>query len=114
MFRRIQFFGISPVPGEPSGWQGKKDEYAGGKVSWKFQSEYQDPGDPAGKTQEGGCQKNTVSFLSESGKDQSRPQIQCGNDPEKIKAVEENVAKAINGYAKAINNAGFDYLNKKI
>lgn len=40
--------------------------------------------------------------------------IQCGNDPEKIKVVEECAAKALNIAIKAFNNAGIDYLNTKL
>lgn len=40
--------------------------------------------------------------------------LQCGNDPETIKAVEERAAIILNGAIKVFNNAGIDYLNKKI
>lgn len=40
--------------------------------------------------------------------------MQCGNNPEKIQAAEECAAKALNIAIKALNNAGIDYLNKKI
>lgn len=40
--------------------------------------------------------------------------LQCGNDPEKIKALEQCAANALNIAIKAFNNSGVDYLNKKI
>lgn len=40
--------------------------------------------------------------------------LQCGNDPEKIKAVEECAANALNIAIKAFSSAGIDYLNTKI
>lgn len=40
--------------------------------------------------------------------------MQCGNDPQKIKAVEECAAKALNLAMQALNNSAIDYLNKKI
>lgn len=40
--------------------------------------------------------------------------LQCGNDPERIKAVETFAANVLNCAIKAFDNAGIDYLNKKI
>ena len=40
--------------------------------------------------------------------------MQCGNEPEKIKAVEKFAANALNGVIKAFNNTGIDYLNTKL
>lgn len=40
--------------------------------------------------------------------------MQCGNDVEKIKEVEQSVANIVNGVVSVFRNAGTDYLNKKI
>ena len=40
--------------------------------------------------------------------------LQCGGNPEKIKAVEQTMANMVNGVATAIRNAGTDYLNERI
>lgn len=40
--------------------------------------------------------------------------MQCGNDVEKIKEVEQSMANIVNGVVSGLRNAGTDYLNKKI
>lgn len=40
--------------------------------------------------------------------------MQCGNDVEKIKEVEQSMANIVNGVVSVLRNAGTDYLNKKI
>lgn len=40
--------------------------------------------------------------------------MQCGYDPQKIKAVEQSMANIINGIAESIRNNGTDYLNTRI
>lgn len=40
--------------------------------------------------------------------------MQCGNDVEKIKEVEQSMANIVNGVVSVLRNAGTDYLNEKI
>ena len=40
--------------------------------------------------------------------------IQCGNDVEKIKEVEQRMANMVNGVISALQNNGVDYLNERI
>ena len=40
--------------------------------------------------------------------------MQCGNDVEKIKRVEQGIADLVNGIVETINTDGFDYLNKEL
>lgn len=40
--------------------------------------------------------------------------MQCGYDPEKIKAVEQSMANIVNGIVEVLKNNGTDYLNKRI
>lgn len=40
--------------------------------------------------------------------------MQCGNDVEKIKEVEQNMANMVNGVISVLRNSGVDYLNERI
>lgn len=40
--------------------------------------------------------------------------LQCGGDPEKIKAVEQSMATLVNVIAGVLKNSGTDYLNTRM
>lgn len=40
--------------------------------------------------------------------------VQCGYNPQKIKAAEQAMANIVNGIAEALKNSGTEYLNKRI
>ena len=40
--------------------------------------------------------------------------MQCGNDVEKIKEVEQSMANMVNGIISVLRNNGVDYLNERI
>lgn len=40
--------------------------------------------------------------------------MQCGNDVEKIKEVEQSMANIVNGIISVLRNNGVDYLNERI
>ena len=40
--------------------------------------------------------------------------MQCGNDVEKIKEVEQSMANMVNGIISVLRNNGVDYLNDRI
>lgn len=40
--------------------------------------------------------------------------MQCGNDVEKIKEVEQSMANIVNGVISVLQNNGVDYLNERI
>lgn len=40
--------------------------------------------------------------------------MQCGNDVEKIKEVEQSMANIVNGVISVLKNNGVDYLNERI
>ena len=40
--------------------------------------------------------------------------MQCGDDIEKIKEVEQSMANIVNGVVSALKNNGVDYLNERI
>ena len=40
--------------------------------------------------------------------------MQCGNDIEKIKKMEQGIADLVNGIVETIKTDGFDYLSKEL
>lgn len=40
--------------------------------------------------------------------------MQCGNDVDKIKEVEQSMANMVNGVISVLRNNGVDYLNERI
>ena len=40
--------------------------------------------------------------------------LQCGNNEEKIKAVEQSMANILNVYVESLKSSGMNYLNRKI
>lgn len=40
--------------------------------------------------------------------------LQCGGNPEKIKAVEQSMATIVNGIVASFKNSGTKYLNERI
>ena len=40
--------------------------------------------------------------------------MQCGYNPQKIKAVEQTMANIVNGIKESLMNSGTDYLNTRI
>lgn len=40
--------------------------------------------------------------------------MQCGNDVDKIKEIEQSMANMVNGVISALRNNGVDYLNERI
>lgn len=40
--------------------------------------------------------------------------LQCGGNPEKIKAVEQSMATLVNGIVTSLENSGIKYLNERI
>lgn len=61
-------------------------------------------------------QKDVHNIIVENAEDWQKRylSLQCGNDVEKIKAVEQSMANIINGFVERIKNAGTSYLNEKI
>lgn len=61
-------------------------------------------------------QKDVHNIIVENADDWQKRylSLQCGNDAEKIKEVEQSMANIINGFVELIKNAGTSYLNEKI
>lgn len=61
-------------------------------------------------------QKDVHNIIVENAEDWQKRylSLQCGNDVEKIKAVEQSMANIINGFVESLKNAGTSYLNEKI
>lgn len=61
-------------------------------------------------------QKDVHNIIVENAEDWQKRylSLQCGNDVEKIKAVEQSMANIINRFVESIKNAGTSYLNEKI
>lgn len=61
-------------------------------------------------------QKDVHNIIVENAEDWQKRylSLQCGNDVEKIKEVEQSMANMINGLVECIKNAGTIYLNEKI
>lgn len=61
-------------------------------------------------------QKDVHNIIVENAEDWQKRylSLQCGNDVEKIKEVEQSMANMMNGLVECIKNTGTSYLNEKI
>ena len=61
-------------------------------------------------------QKDIHNIMVENASDCQKRYLsmQCGDDIEKIKEVEQSMANIVNGVVSALKNNGVDYLNERI
>ena len=61
-------------------------------------------------------QKDIHNIIVENASDWQKRYLsmQCGNDVEKIKEVEQSMANIVNGVVNSLQNSGVEYLNKTL
>lgn len=61
-------------------------------------------------------QKDIHNIIVENAEDWQKRylSLQCGNDIEKIKEVEQSMANMVNGVVESLRNSGISYLNERI